>query len=43
MKSSVLSWLPLLDVFRTLDWGKIKDDLKFSNTLDLFPNLALQN
>ena len=41
--SSHPNLLPLLDVFRTLDWSKIKDDLQFGNTLDLFPKLALQN
>ena len=36
-------WLPLQDMFRTLDWGKIKSELQFSGIFEMFPSVALQN
>jgi hypothetical protein len=32
-------WLPLLDMFRTLNWSKIKSELQFSGMLSTFSML----
>ncbi len=32
----ILIWLPLLDKFRTLNWGAIRQNLEFSGLLNSF-------
>jgi len=41
--TSISILVPLVDKFRTVNWGYVKRELQFSGILRLFPMLELQN
>jgi hypothetical protein len=41
--TGILSLLPLVDEFRTLNWTAIKQDIEFSKIFEMFPEIVLQN